>query len=470
MLVREVLHVTHTPDYQVVTGSASGMTSIRRVPDAPLTGLSNYIASDYNTGWMVGDIKLATLSNTDTTNAVGTELVTNGTFDSNVTGWTTNGGSSVSHQSGQAKVTASSTNILLTQQLSGLVVGQKYTFSATITPFIGASGAYWGAYLSSSYSNNIGNFSVTDQVATKVSATFTATATNNYISLGGSSGAISNGEYLLVDNFSVRLAEVDRSVNNNGLQVFGTVSKTPVASGAELVSYGNFESNTAYLVRPYNSDTQFGTGDFSLSYWINDNAPSEDVRHFWLNHDLSSTTETSEGFNIGSWNGQIRLLGVHGAISTSVTYPANVWTFVHIQRKLGVVHLYINDKLKYSVAYTHDVNATKGCVIGNRGYSSQIFGLHGQLALMRLSATAPSAEQIAKIYNDEKHLFKENAKATLYGASDAVTALAYDDDTELLHAGTSAGRSVFRGLNRVDNTTDAVGAAISASNGLVAED
>ena len=47
-----------------------------------------YITSDYNTGWMNGDIKLATLSDTDTTNAVGTELVTNGTFASNATGWT----------------------------------------------------------------------------------------------------------------------------------------------------------------------------------------------------------------------------------------------------------------------------------------------------------------------------------------------------------------------------------------------
>ena len=74
------------------------------------------------------------------------------------------------------------------------------------------------------------------------------------------------------------------------------------------------------------------------------------------------------------------------------------------------------------------------------------------------------------MYRDEKHLFQENAKATLYGSSDAVTALAYDDDTELLHAGTSAGRSVFQGLRRVDNTTDAVTTAISAHKGLVVED
>ena len=92
------------------------------------------------------------------------------------------------------------------------------------------------------------------------------------------------------------------------------------------------------------------------------------------------------------------------------------------------------------------------------------------VCLLRASATAPSPEQIARIYNDEKHLFTENAQATLYGDSDAVTALAYDDSTNLLHVGTSAGRSVFQGLRRVDNTTTAVGAAISASNGLVADE
>ena len=67
-------------------------------------------------------------------------------------------------------------------------------------------------------------------------------------------------------------------------------------------------------------------------------------------------------------------------------------------------------------------------------------------------------------------LFQENAQATLYGSSDAVTALAYDDTTELLHVGTSAGRSDFQGLRRVNNTTTAVGSAISASNGLIADD
>ena len=59
--------------------SDKGLSIISRNVGAPDKGLISYIASDYNTGWMNGDIKLATLSDTDTTNAVGAELVTNST-------------------------------------------------------------------------------------------------------------------------------------------------------------------------------------------------------------------------------------------------------------------------------------------------------------------------------------------------------------------------------------------------------
>ena len=117
---------------------------------------------------------------------------------------------------------------------------------------------------------------------------------------------------------------------------------------------------------------------------------------------------------------------------------------------------------------TDYTNASANLYIGTN--ESQTLSCGGSLALWRISATAPSAAQIAKIYEDEKFLFQDGAQATLYGASDAVTALAYDDATDLLHVGTSAGRSVFQGLRRVSNTTDAVGVSISASNGMVVEE
>ena len=66
-------------------------------------------------------------------------------------------------------------------------------------------------------------------------------------------------------------------------------------------------------------------------------------------------------------------------------------------------------------------------------------------------------------------LFQENAACTLYGSSDAVTALAYDEVTERLHVGTSSGRSDFQGLRRINNTTTAVTTAISAHDEFIVE-
>ena len=105
---------------------------------------------------------------------------------------------------------------------------------------------------------------------------------------------------------------------------------------------------------------------------------------------------------------------------------------------------------------------------GGSNYGPYV-ALYTKAALWRISRSAPSEEQVKKMYEDEKVLFQENAKATLYGSSDAVTALAYDDDTDLLHVGTSSGRSDFQGLRRINNTTTAVTTAITAQNEFIIE-
>ena len=133
--------------------------------------------------------------------------------------------------------------------------------------------------------------------------------------------------------------------------------------------------------------------------------------------------------------------------------------------------MYVNGILKQTGtnANSHtDTTYNPPLRIGNNHASNGGIG-GGKLALIRISSTFPSIEQIKKIYNDEKHLFQENAKCTLYGTSSQVEAVGFDDTTNILHAGTSSGRSEFRGLNRINNTTTAVTTVISASDGLVAE-
>ena len=51
----------------------------------------------------------------------------------------------------------------------------------------------------------------------------------------------------------------------------------------------------------------------------------------------------------------------------------------------------------------------------------------------------------------------------------SVTALAYDPVLKRYHVGTSAGRSDFDGLRRINNTTTAVTTAIAACDGLIVD-
>ena len=423
----------------------------------PESGMLAQIASDYNTGYQVGDIKLATLSDTDTTNAVGAELVTNGDFASDTSwtkgaGWTISGGGAVASNV-QSGIKIRSTSFTLA------------TGWHTITVDVNTSASTYYFGVDGTTNDNTGVLSTQGKASFTVyllAGTYTA-----YI------GAWSSGLSGTFDNFSVRKAEQDRSWNGNGLQVFGTVTKTAVATGADLVGCSGFTTSN-YLLQPYNAALNF-TNEFSISFWVKNWSAGQDLLH----RGPGQTRNSKTSFHMycdGGYDYRLTLTSNGSSEQTfEIPLSGNLTGWQNVCFTLtpdGAVRGYLNGRLEFTGAFTGTNIFTQatdqnGLYIGH-GPVSAAFG--GSLALLRLSATAPTAEQIKKMYNDEKHLFATNAKATLYGTSNAVTALAYDDDTELLHAGTSAGRSVFQGLNRVDNTTDAVGAAISASNGLVAED
>ena len=435
-----------------------------------------YITSDYNTGWMNGDIKLAALSDTDDTDVTGSELVTNGTFDTDVSGWTAGklAGAAdgiLSVDTNRLKITNGSPDGYGTAYQSVTVeVGKTYTFSVNFT--VGnaskrivrlGTGLYNTSYVSDAVSSG-----ATDEVITH---TFVATSTNLYISLANYGTA---GNYSIWDNVSLRLADQDRSVNGNGLAVHGTIQKNPVATGAELVGYSGFSASN-YLEQPYNADLDFGTGDFSAMGWFKSNTTVGGNQPLFMR----GITDTNSLAMIEPYiraDGKVDVLTRDAAEGLSYyTSTINILTqnWVHwcMVRSSGVMSFYVNGVHAGSAANTRNVtpstSAKKLLRLGSD--VSLVKALPGSAALLRISATAPSAEQIEKIYEDEKVLFQENAKATLYGSSDAVTALAHDDDTSILSVGTSSGRSDFQGLRRVSNTTTGVTTAISSSNGMMVE-
>lgn len=433
-------------------GSFYGLTKTDKNPSDFDAGLVNFIASTYNTGWQVGDIKLATLSDTDDTNVTGAELVTNGTFDTDTSGWDDGsdvGGAFSWNASGYMDV-VNTTGTARANQVISLVEGNSYLFSVDIIAAPAGGGAI-----------QIGTDTLFD-----IDALGTGTHTTTYTAgIGTQTLSVKQfgADNYTVDNISVRLAEPDRSVNGNGLQVHGTVTKTPVATGADLVGYSFGNTGGRSIVTNALIDPAFvaPTGDMSFMFWTTSDAHDSEL--FTIG--ATNTGVPTNGIHVWAHANQLKCNWAGSVIYSDVGDLTTAAQFICVLRRGSVLELYIDGTLRNSLTNSTAITET-GLTIGNGFYS----GGGDDMALFRISATAPSPEQIAKIYRDEKVLFQENAQATLYGTSDAVTALAHDDTTDLLHVGTSAGRSVFQGLRRVENTTDAVGAAISASNGLVVEE
>ena len=290
----------------------------------------------------------------------------------------------------------------------------------------------------------------------------------------------SSGGNFQIDNFEIKtLAVEDRSVNGDGLAVYGEVSREPVAPGAELLAYGGFSSSN-YLQQPYNSNLDFGTGNWCFMFWYNANdAESGDVLFTRWSYNLNSSTAGRIGVYFN--NGNLRCdttddgaSSYQGHVGADGTQDTNTWHCGVILRRAGNLEVWVDGLLRKSnvLDSTSDGSYTNTSAILEIGNSPNMGAADSgiQLALLRVSKTAPSEKQIEKIYNDEKKLFHDNAKCTLIGTNSNITTVAHDDTTKILYVGTGSGRSDFRELKRINSTTEAIGSAISASNGLVAED
>ena len=149
--------------------------------------------------------------------------------------------------------------------------------------------------------------------------------------------------------------------------------------------------------------------------------------------------------------------------ATTVTYPVAGWFLATLHRRSGVLYMAVNGVETSLGANTDNLTNTGHTTRIGSGIRFNAAGVAGSLSLWRISATAPSADQIAHIYRTELPLFQPNAQCTIAGTSTAVTALSYDDSAETLHVGTSWGRTSFKDLLRIDSEATSTGAITSLS-------
>tara|TARA_Y100001937_G_scaffold60916_1_gene83284 strand:+ start:1828 stop:4560 length:2733 start_codon:yes stop_codon:yes gene_type:complete len=455
-------------------GTTAALSVFEENKESEEDGMVAFISSSYNTGYQQGRIKGAFLSDTDTTDATYTTVADD---------WATAGAWT---KQSSISISSSGSGTSGTLSITGNGTGSNVYFFNPIT--VEANTDYvvtitFGAYNANDFFINTTQYATSNQV----------------LDIHGLGGLTRGGHFnsgsnttLYIQGYQVsttattitnvvvqKVSERDRSVNSKGIQVFGTVTKSAVATGADLVAYSGF-SGSNVLVQPYNSDLDPGTSDYSFMLWFKCSPVSGEqviMRRFsnvsvtggMMMRVVASTSELQ-------W--YVRDTSSSAAVinSPSAVDDGN-WHCAVGTRQGSTANLYLDGVLvttQTCSANSHDPGTTANLVIG----AEESVGSPGtyqnpadlcSLTLVRYSLSAPSPEQIRKIYEDEKVLFQENAKATLYGSSNAVTGLAHDDSTDSLHVGTSAGRSEFQGLRRINNTTDAVTTAISASNGLVAE-
>ena len=252
-------------DDHLVVGANNGVVLFNK--DEKLTNLqgastanrwqqvSAVIASGYATGWLPGDIKGAFLADTDTTSLVG-GVVAQDYFDDGIDGWGTQTfyNSIVSAYAGKLRVQSQPDQnyAFASRSFTGLEVGAAYQLSIDIQVNAKSALLYVGyPGGSASYHTNL--------------PVGTGTRTVKFIARSSTLN-VQPGAYLPdadveFDNLVVERADHDRSVHDGHLVVNGTITRSPVAAGAELVGYSGF-SAANYLEQPYDSALDFGTGDF----------------------------------------------------------------------------------------------------------------------------------------------------------------------------------------------------------------
>ena len=268
-------------------------------------------------------------------------------------------------------------------------------------------------------------------------------------------------------------ADTDRSINGAALNVTGTITRTPVATGAELVGYGGFSAANWLSVAAADFDP--GTDDFALVFWFYGSTAN---RTLFSNVDDGAGAYLQSGINAYYGSNGVSFGATNGGFSTRDDVPVtgggvyNTWRMAVCQRNGSQIATIVDGRFKNAKTIANATESLSGGGDLQIGYSSAspTAVWPGRFALIRHVGRALTDDEVARIYADELPLFKAGAACTLYGASDAVTALAHDKDTGLLHVGTSAGRSAMNRLVRAANTTTTpVTTAISAVGGTVVE-
>ena len=439
-------------------GAAVGGTtgSARIMLDAanPANSLIFNRTMSYATGYMPGAIKLALAeSSANLASLVGETILTedfHGYTDTATMaagGWVdgSTGGSSISWDAtggGRLLLSNPTTATGLASRASATTIGRTYVVTV--------AGAGGGQYVGVQNAAARNAFVVgTGNVA----FVFTATAATTYINIW--SGGVGSS---YVGSITIRACVADRSPAGNNAITHGALTRSVVATGAEMAAIGGFGA-TNYLRRAYSAAFDPGAGDLSVMAIVVTTAAITKTVCFV---DRSSGLAPDAMYRL--WTdaeGKPKFTVSDGSTEASVVAPSALPAGVHclrgiLRRAAGKIEIEV-DGVIVATASASAVGAISNpyaeVTIGNDlglMYPMDVAG--PGLALVQVSMSAPTPDQCAAMWAAHAQMATPGAKILLAGSAN-VQGLAYDPDTDQTAVATAAGTSVFRGMTRVGYTS-----------------
>lgn len=254
-----------TSPYCVATVTGAGTFAMARPnPSTQMGTLMARITGSYNTGWTIGDCRRLLACDTGEGSIIGA-LITgdNSTFTSSAGSWTPS--TNTATATGGVLVISGSTNPYAGLNVT-VVPGQSYKLTFDITAkTAGVTDIGTRAGNVASVFGGAQLFQLSGlTTGTGQTVTFTATTTVAFIQFLSTANTV--GDSFSIDNVTLAQVVVDRSYKVKQSTVFGTLTKTAVATGSQLVAYSGF-SGANYIQEPYSSDLDVGAGAWRMRAW-----------------------------------------------------------------------------------------------------------------------------------------------------------------------------------------------------------
>ena len=193
-----------------------------------------------------------------------------------------------------------------------------------------------------------------------------------------------------IDEFPIIPSGV--TVTNNG-----TFTKTSLGNNRSVF---NFDGSTNYISLSDNDAWSFGTGDFTMSFWV------RFLNSVGTEYILEQYASSSSRYNViaSNSNGTImfgRFTGSWDIKVTNTVFSANTWTLLTITRTSGNAYMYVNGILDRTDANTTDyINISGALTVGVHNDSPSLYRLNGNIKdLMIFKGRALTQPEIKLLMN-----------------------------------------------------------------------